>query len=300
MDIRNRKTVILIWLFNLVVGLVVLPLLISPRSIVAWWVLVAKGLLLLAIAIVAAATIHWATGYILLRLSWRALRRADYDQALLLMHRMKALAKHEFHSAILIMAGRPDEAGEIIGKLASEACAPMVRARRLTILAEVLMDQGHWAQAKEMLEEAIRSDIGIGNPCSALAEWYLLQGIEPQLALDRVEHANAARSFAALKSSVRNGILAPRFATKALALARLGRHREAESAIEEAFRTADAKHVPGMAFLHWYAGLAFAAMGQLGQARDHFQEAAAIDKQGKYGKLAVHRLKDDERNSTAS
>lgn len=300
MDIRNRKTVILIWLFNLVAGLLVLPLLISPRSIVAWWILVAKGFLLLAVAIVAAVTIHWATGNILLRLSWRALRRADYDRALLLMHKMKGLAEHEFQGTIVALAGRPKEAEAIIGKLASEACAPMVRARRLTILAEVLMDQGRWAQAQEMLEEAIRSDIGIGNPCSALADWYLLQGIEPQQALDLVEQSNTALGSVALKSSARNAILAFRFATKALALARLGRHREAESAIMEAFRTADAKNVPGMAFLHWYAGMAFAAMGRPSKASDHFQEAAAIDAQGKYGKLAVCWLEDDKRNSTTS
>jgi tetratricopeptide (TPR) repeat protein len=300
MDIRNRKTVILIWLFNLLMGLLVLPLLISPRSIVAWWILVAKGLLLLAAAILAAVTIHWAIGNILLRLSRRALLRADYDQALLLMHRMKALAKHEFQGTILALAGRPEEAEEIVGKLASEACEPMERARRLTLLAEILMDQGRYAQAKETLEEAVRMNVGLGSTCNALAEWYLLQGIEPQQALDLVEQANTALGSAALKSSVRNAIIAFRFATKSLALARLGRHPEAESAIMEAFRIADAKFVPGMALLHWHAGMAFVAMGQPSKAGDHFQEAAAIDAQGKYGKRAAHWLEDDKRNSTAS
>jgi tetratricopeptide (TPR) repeat protein len=299
-DIRNRKTVILIGLFDLVMGLLVLPLLISPRSIVAWWIIVAKGFLLLAVAILAAATIHWATGNILLRLSWRALRRADYDRALLLMHKMKALAKHEFHGTILALAGRPTEAEAIIGKLASEVCAPMGRARRLIILAEVLMDQGHWAQAKEILEEATRTNIGLGSPLATLADWYLLQGIEPQKALDLLEQANTALGSVALKPSVRNAILALRFATKALALARLGQHHEAESVILEAFRMADAKNVPGVALLHWYAGMAFAAMGQPSKASDHFQEAAAIDAQGKYGKLAVHWLEDDKRNPTTS
>jgi len=297
-DIRNRKTVILIWVFNLVVGLLVLPLLINPQSIVAWWIFVAKGLLLVGIAILAAATIHWATGSILLGLSWRALRRADYDQALRLMHRMKALSEHEFHGAILSLAGRPKEAGEIFGKLALTARDPIGRARRLTLLAEVLMDQERWAQAKETLEEAIRLDLGLGNRCNPLAAWYLLQGIEPQQALDLIEQANTALGFAGLKSSVRNGILPVRFATKALALARLGRHHEAELAIVEAFRKADTRFVPRMALLHWYAGMAFTAMGQPARASDHFQNAAAIDAQGKYGKLAVHWLEDGNRNST--
>jgi tetratricopeptide (TPR) repeat protein len=295
-DIRNRKTVILIWVFNLVAGLLVLPLLISPRSIVAWWIFVGKGLLLIAVAVLAAATIHWATVNILLLLSWRALRRADYDYALLLMLRMKALAKHELHGAILVLAGRPKEAEQVMRKLALEIRDPLARARRLTLLAEVLMDQSHWAQAKETLDEAIRLDIGLGDPWNGLAEWYLLQGIEPQQALELVEQANAAPGFAALKSSSRNGIIALRFATRSLALARLGRHHEAESAIAEAFRTADAEHVPGMAHLHWYAGMAFAAMGRPGKASDHFQQAATIDAQGKYGKLAIHSL-GDKRNS---
>jgi tetratricopeptide (TPR) repeat protein len=87
---------------------------------------------------------------------------------------------------------------------------------------------------------------------------------------------------------------------KALALARLGRHREAESAILEAFQLADAKAVPGMALLHWYAGLAFAAMGQPSKAREHFQKASALDPHGKYGNLAARWLEDDRRNSTIS
>jgi hypothetical protein len=46
--------------------------------------------------------------------------------------------------------------------------------------------------------------------------------------------------------------------------------------------------------------MAFAAMGRPSKASDHFQEAAAIDAQGKYGKLAVRWLEDDKRNSTTS
>jgi len=283
-------------------GLVVLPLLINPRSIVAWWIFVAKGLLFFGIAILAAAAIYWVTGTILFNLSWRALHRADYDQALLLIRRMKALREHELHGIVLTLAGRPKEAEEIFHKpaLAPRDVTPMARARRLTLLADVLMDQGRWDQAKETLDEAVRLDIRLGNRCNPLAAWFLLQGIEPQQALDLIEQANTASGFASLRSSVRDGILSVRFATKGLALARLGRHHEAELAIVEAFRKADTKHVPRMAFLHWYAGMAFTAMGQPVKASDHFQQAVEMDAHGKYGKLAVLWLKDDKPDSTAS
>jgi len=294
-DIRKRKTVILIWLFNVALGLIILPLLIRPRSIVAWWILVAKGALLLAVAIVAAATIHWAASIRRLWLARRALFRGNYERALQQMDKVKAVAGYEFRAVILILAGRPQEAEAIIAKLGSEARDPMERARRLTILAELLMDQGRWEQAKEALAEAIRNDAGVGSPCVGLADWYLLQGLEPQRASDLVDQANNAPGIAALKLSVRESTLAFRSATKALALARLGRHRESESAIAEAFRLADVKHVPGMAHLHWRAGLTFAAIGQRSKAREHAQEASAIDPHGKYGKLAAGWLDEDVR-----
>jgi tetratricopeptide (TPR) repeat protein len=295
-DLRNRKTLILFWLFNLANALIVVPLLLSPPSRAVWRILI----LLVGVAFPLAATvIHWSMAGILLRLARHAVRRADYDRALLLTGRMRVLARHEFRGAVLALAGRPKEAEEVLARLAWAAGDPKQRAKRLTLLAEVLMDQGMWEQSKDMLEEAIGLDIGTGSPCTVLASWYLQQGIESQQALDLVERANAAPGLAALKPSVRNGILALRLANKAVALARLGRHCEAESAIIEAFGMADAESLPGAASLHWHVCMAFAGMGRLSEAREHAQRASAVDPCGKYGHLAVRWLEIDRRNSTA-
>jgi tetratricopeptide (TPR) repeat protein len=284
-DVRNRRSAILIWVFLLATNLIVFPRLLGPRKIVAWWIL----MFLVMFAIPAAVMgFRWAKSRLLPILWRRALGRGDYDRAWLWLDRMRVPAEHEFRITILLLAGRPKEAEERLRKLADGALDHTQQARRLTFLAEALMDQGGgWQLAKEALEQAIRLDIGLGGPFVGLAEWYLLHGAEPQRALDLVEQANTANGFAALQPSVRDGILAFRLATKALALAFLGRHHEAELAIAEAFRVAHPKNVSGMACLHWSATTAFAAMGQLSKAREHSKQAAAIDPHGKYGKLAA-------------
>jgi len=140
--------------FGLVMGLLILPPLIGRPHISDWWI---KGLLVL----LAASLIPWAASIVLLVLSRQALFRADYDRALRLM---KAVPQPEFRGVILNLAGRPKEAEGIFAKLARESRDPKQRARRLDLLAKVLMDQGRWDQAKETLEEAIRVDIGLGQP----------------------------------------------------------------------------------------------------------------------------------------
>jgi len=74
----------------------------------------------------------------------------------------------------------------------------------------------------------------------------------------------------------------------------LGRHDEAESAITETFRIANAEFVPIMALLHWHSGMALAALSQPSKAREHCQRASAIDPHGKYGTLAARWLDDDQ------
>jgi len=296
-DIRNRKTIILICLFNLVMSLVVFPRLLGPRKIVAWWILMFFVMIVCPVTVI---TFRWVRAKVVPGFVGRALSRGDYDRALLWMDRMKAPAWHEFRVVILLVAGRQKEAEEILGKSARESLDRPQRARWLTHLADSLMDQGRWEEAKEPLEVAAGLDLGVGGPCSTLAEWHLLQAVEPLRALDLVEQANAAPGLAALKPSVRNSILASRSGTKALALARLGRHHEAESAIAEAFGMADSKSVPGMAFLNWRAGMAFASMEQLSRAREHCQRAAAIDPHGKAGMLAARWLEDGQLGSTTS
>jgi tetratricopeptide (TPR) repeat protein len=238
-DIRKRKTLVLIWIFNLVVALIVLPLLIAPKSIVTWWIMVAKGVAVLVALFIGGATIHWLTANELLKLSHKAFSRGDYDLALLQLSRMKSLSRHEFGAVILTLAGRPAAAEERIGYLATHTPDPALRAKRLSVLAEALMDQGRWEEAKGWLDEAVGLDTGTGGALITMAEWYLGQGIDPEAALELIERANAALAKASVDPTGRDVALAIRAAMRGVALARTGKTEEARSAIAEAERTAD-------------------------------------------------------------
>ena len=300
MDIRNRKTVLWMWVFNLAMGLIVLPLLIGWQSNLTFWTQVAKLCLILVPPILIVATLLWVVANALLRRSRVALLRGDYEKALSLTARMKSVSQHDFRAYILSLAGRPDEAEKIIGKLIPQSAKPADQERRLALLADIRMDQGRWEDARQSLDMAMRLDDALGSHSSTLAEWYLLQNLEPQKALDLLEQANGAPHLARLEPTARNGILAMRLAMKSLALARLGKHPDAESAMAEAQAIADPGYVPGMALLDWRIGMAFAAMGQPAKAREHYQKAAATDPHGKYGRLAVRGLEDNGRSIPAN
>jgi tetratricopeptide (TPR) repeat protein len=276
-------------MFNLVVGLIILPLILGVQSTITFGVQVGKLLLVLLPLILVIATIHWAAHYRLLRSARRALWEGNYDLALHRMDSVKSAAVHEFRGVVLALAGRPEEAEQILNQL-PEVRDAVPRARRLDLVAEVFIDQGYWKAAKVLLEESIRLDAGVGSSHMSLAEWYLLQGIEPKSALDLIEQANTVPGFAKLRGESKHSILADRFATKAWALARLDRKAEAESAIADALRTTDSRYVPGFASTHWQCGMACAAMGQPGKAREYFQQANTSDPHGKYGKLALQAL----------
>jgi tetratricopeptide (TPR) repeat protein len=286
LDIRKRKTLVLIWIFNLAVGLIVLPLLIAPKSIMTWWILVAKGVAALAVIFFVGTSIHWLMANRLLKRSHEALNRGDYDLALLQLSGMKTLARHEFGAVILVLAGRPAEAEEQIGYLATHTSDPALRAKRLSLLAEALMDQGRCEEARRWFDEAARLDTGSSGALGSMAEWYLIQG-DSGAALELIERANVVMAKESMNPKRRSLALAGRAAMHSLALARMGRTEEARSAIAEAERGADLQFVPAFALLHWYAGLALAALGEATEAREHFQRAAKADPRGKYGKLAA-------------
>ena len=300
MDIRNRKTLPWLWVFNLVMGLIVLPLLIGWPANLIFWTQGAKLGLVIVPAILIVVSIHWAAAKVLLRRSRVALMRGDYETALSLTARMKSVSRHDFRACILSLAGRPDEAEKIIGKLIPQPAKPADQARRLALLADIQMDQGRWEEPRQSLDMAMRLDDALGTRCGTLAEWYLLQDLEPQKALDLLEQADGAPHLARLEPTARNGILAMRLALKSLAQARLGKQREAESAMAEAQTIADPGYVPGMALLDWRIGMAFAAMGQPAKAREQYQKATAIDPHGKYGRLAARGLEGDGRKIPAN
>jgi tetratricopeptide (TPR) repeat protein len=285
-NLAARKPVRWLWIFNLVFGVLVLPLLIGLRSTIQFWLAVGQLLLYLSPVILIVAIVLWGFDTARLLRAQRALWKGDYDLALRRLGRTKSAPVEEFRGSILCLAGRYSEAEQVFRNLTVPA-DPARQSRWLDLLADVLVAQNRWQEAKEALDQAVRLDAGTGGPYTSLADWYLLQGIEPQQALELIERANATPKFAALKPAAKNQVLAGRWATKGWAFAQLGRRGEAEAAISEALRLANPDCVPNSACVHLSAGRAFAAMEQPAKAREHFQQAAALDPYGRNGKLAA-------------
>jgi hypothetical protein len=85
----------------------------------------------------------------------------------------------------------------------------------------------------------------------SLAELLLAQGTEPQKAFDLIDEAMRAKGNTARR------LEGGRWAHKAWALALLGRRREADEAIERAWKaTPDVSPRPVLAIRHWTVGMA--------------------------------------------
>jgi tetratricopeptide (TPR) repeat protein len=235
---------------------------------------------LLAVLLVASL---WLGARILLRSARRAMWRGDYDRALLWVTPLGPFAG-DLRARILALAGRFEPAARIFRKRAAQARTPGVRSRELSLLADTLLDQELYAEAKGCLDEAMQLDIGYGGPCNEMASWYLRQGIEPQRALELVERAIATQERAFPQYT--RALLPIRLVNKAWALSLLGRPHEAEATISQALQSARFKTAASWAFVYWTAGKAFAAMGEPAKAREHFERACKIDPHGNYGKRA--------------
>jgi len=236
--------------------------------------------LLAAVLLVASL---WLGARILLRSARRAMWCGDYDRALLWVTPLGPFAG-DLRARILALAGQSEPAARIFRKHAAKARTPSARASALSLLADTLLDQELYAEAKECLDQAMQLDIGQGGPCNEMASWYLRQGIEPQKALELVEQAIAAQERAFPQYT--RALLPIRLVNKAWALSLLGRPHEAEATIEEALRLARFRVAASWGFVYWTAGMAFAAMGEPVKAREHFELACKIDPHGNYGKRA--------------
>jgi tetratricopeptide (TPR) repeat protein len=82
-----------------------------------------------------------------------------------------------------------------------------------------------------------------------------------------------------------------RSATRAWALALLGRRQEAEQAIERAVRVRLETQAASFATTHLKVGMALLAMDQPEKAVGHFRAAYDADPTGKYGARALQKMK---------
>ena len=187
------------------------------------------------------------------------------------------------------LANRPAEAEQCFRKALAGSHASLLcdQVSLLDLLGDALKAQGRYEEAGKCLQASIdMGDSGLGSARFDLAELLLAQGAEPLRALALIDEAmRTAKGRVAAK-------MAPsRLATRAWALALLGRRQEAEQAIEQAVRVRRESYAALFAVTHLNVGMALLAMDQPENAIEHFRAAHEADRDGKYGALALRQLK---------
>jgi len=217
--------------------------------------------------------------------AWRA---GDYDRALRSIRRLS----FGWPSAKLVrmegithgLAGRPAEAERCYREaLARGQDSPRSeRAGMLGCLAESLEDQGRFGESLNYRQAAI--DMGdniLGSARHGLAEALLRQGTDPQRALEQVDEA-----MRVAKGQAAPQVAPSRSATRAWALAVLGRRQEAERAIAQAMLLRRETHAALFADTRLKVGMALLAMEQPENAIEQFRAAYEADPKGKIGARA--------------
>lgn len=225
-----------------------------------------------------------------------AYRAGDYVSALQEAEKLKhdASKKHAycfFRGAMLHRLGQLSEAESCLREGLSLQPDDRRRALSYNTLAEILMDQERFAESIVFFENAGRAWPGRGSNQRGIAEVWLRQGREFQEAL---EHARQAveidRCATGLTKELLDQRLGEDLAVLAWAVAaNSGDPNEVESLLAKAFSLC-AKTNPILGQVHYHAGRAYAALQMTEKGRDHFHQAAEIDPQGIFGRLARARL----------
>jgi tetratricopeptide (TPR) repeat protein len=229
----------------------------------------------------------------------------------------------------LNQAGRPAKAERCFRKaLARGSRVPIpTQVRLLVNLGDSLMDQGRYKESQECLDRALELGDPTGGCNSSIAALLLLQGAQPQKALDMADKALELLSLDLddklqswwLQSWRGEWLLnlsrATLSAQRAWALALLGRQPDARQAIEAAANSLRAalaevdpcKWIPpsnnagqlvvqrivlmGVSETQWTLGMALLAMNDTQEAGVCFKTAYDEYRRSKYGKLALQQCK---------
>lgn len=225
------------------------------------------------------------------------LRRGEYDRAIGRVRRVEEFSiiprfYLNRHGVILLYSGRLEEARKIFEEaiVGQRNDGKPAGAMELANIGSVLKCQGKYEEAIKMFEGSIAISQGQAMVYSDLAEALLYKGVDLPLALDLTERAwknqQASLESRWLSSHQGGQILANR----AWALAKLGRHQEADETLMRAFAVADKSFTPVLAGIHLRAGYVMLARGERSRADEYFTQGHRLDPQGHYGRLCAKEL----------
>jgi tetratricopeptide (TPR) repeat protein len=238
----------------------------------------------------------------------REIKRCRYGKALKMLDGPLGWSKVSLMRLLradaLFYSGRAAEAEPILREMVQPSHDAADRLMGSERLGRVLLALGRYADAREAFEAAVSLRPTRSAAFSGLAEVRLLQGTDPVQALADVDRALENHRAARTEFTSRERLARIR-GNQAWALALLGRNAGAEEAIEAGRSEMDPEYVPEVAGFYWRAGMAMLAIQNVSAAAGipmrarqessvaaaYFQQAAELDPQGYYGRLAAGHLR---------
>jgi len=208
----------------------------------------------------------------------------------------------------LELAGRPAEAEACYraSVALSRKLPKSQQVRALACLANSLIDQDRWDEARPHLDQALALGDEVGGAQASMADLLLRERSHPQTAIALAEEAlqrYVHHVDAQYPSEFGNHLITLQqvvfWSRKAEALVQLGSRGQAQEETDEALRTLDTIQPHFMAetlvrlhemSAHWHLALALLSLGDNGKAADHLRLARDLDPKGKYRILTQQRL----------
>lgn len=224
-------------------------------------------------------------------------RRGDYEAALQEAGIIKNVLNEYsyFRGRALLELGRLEEAEECL-----KTCSSYDLDRQAFFketYGRVLMEQQRYDEAIAAFQEGITAWRQPGCCHRGIAEVLLRQGrrtdealAEARLAveLDEAREAAAPNAQDLHPPQVRDWELGRSLSLLAWAVALYSKDAaEVEYLLAKAFTTCSYLTKPVSAQAHYHAGRAYAALGKIEKSASHFEQAANLDPNGNYGRLAA-------------
>jgi tetratricopeptide (TPR) repeat protein len=197
-----------------------------------------------------------------------------------------------FRGTACFHLGRLKEAEESLRRSLAMERGPGQRTICRDQLGRVLMEQGRCDEAEALFRECIREQPHRGGGHRALGELLLRRGECDATALDEARVAVAADRAAplhrgALGRESHELNVSESLAIYAWALSRnRGTRADVEAAIMDSIAIGPGAAKPVLSRIHFFAGQAYAALGDAAESSHHFRCAAEIDPDGNYGRLS--------------
>ena len=199
-----------------------------------------------------------------------------------------------FRGAILAHLGRLDEGEVWLRRSIAMRAAPRMAAFRAisyTSLGHLMLQAERYDEAEKCFESSIQCNPNRGCPYRSLAELCLLRHGNPEEAMRLAKMAIAKEQANHLTLEIRKLNRGEHLATLAWATA-AGTRSSSEVArlVAEAIENVGSGNVQSTAEVEYRSGCAYTELGDMQAGVRHYEEAARIDRQGHWGRLAQAAL----------